>query len=97
MKKLDHQSLEAEALAGPRAEDEAGAIMDGDEDFNALHALVTRAKGLDKDKDVAELRCLVGDHRGQRLHAALDHVLAKIRERRCTGDRKFLRRVGVKP
>jgi DNA-binding LytR/AlgR family response regulator len=54
--------------------------MDGDKDFNELHALVTGAKGF--DQDVAELRTLVKDYNAKRLHAALDRVLAKARERR---------------
>jgi len=110
MKKPDHQTIEAELLAGapPEAEDsetyneqqtraarKAGGIMDADEDFRALHRLVSGANGLDKDADVGELRRLVNDHNRARLHKALDKVLNGIRERRCAGDRAFLRRVGI--
>lgn len=84
-------------LSGSRAEDQdPEETADPDEDFHALHALVTGVSGLDKDKDVGELRQLLADHNGGRLHAALDRVLDRVRESRRAGDHKFLRRMGVK-
>ena len=67
-----------------------------DEDFFALHKLVNGAK-LTGDAEVKMLRDLVNSHNSQRLHAALDKVLNRIRERRrCAGDRAFLRKLGVR-
>ncbi len=65
--------------------------MDGDQDFYALHRLVTTSKL--QGADVDALRALVKDYKAHRLHAALDRVLDRIRERRCTGDRFSRRRV----
>jgi len=70
-----------------RAARKAGAVMDEDPDLFTLHALMDGIRGLDKDADVTELRQLVKDANSKRLHAALDRVLTRVRERRCAGDR----------
>jgi|HubBroStandDraft_5_1064220.scaffolds.fasta_scaffold1096622_1 hypothetical protein len=72
------------------------AAMAGDEDFSALHQLINSAK-LTGDGDVQTLRNLVNEHDRQRLHQALDRVLDRLRQRRCAGDRAFLRKLGVRP
>jgi hypothetical protein len=77
------------------ATDAKKAVMDGDEDFHALHRLITGTKV--NDADVAELRTVINDHNRKRLHAALDRVLDRLRQKRCGGDREFLRRAGVRP
>jgi len=80
-----------------RSARKAGAVMDGDtDDFNALHKLVNGAK-LAEDADVQALRKLVNDYNAKRLHSALDRVLDRLRQRRCAGDRAWLKRMGVKP
>ena len=60
-----------------------------DEDFHVLHRLIAGTKV--NDADVAELRTLMNDHRRRRLHAALDKVMDRLRQRRCTGDRERCR------
>jgi len=103
----DHSQAEREGIMGEPTEDDlnseetraarkAGAVMDGDTDFNALHKLVNGAK-LAEDADVQALRKLVNDYNAKRLHAALDRVLDRLRQRRCAGDRAWLKRMGVKP
>ena len=38
-----------------------------------------------QDADVAELRTLINDHRRRRLHAALDKVMDRLKQRRAQG------------
>jgi len=75
----------------PKAEDAQDA-----DDFTELHRLISSAK-VGTDADLQELSRLVNDHHRRRLHQALDKVLDRIRQKRCAGDRKFLRSAGVKP
>lgn len=106
----DHAAALRESIMGapPSADDDlneqetraarkAGAVVDDDPDLFTLHAIMDSAKGFDKDADVSELRTLVRDANAKRLHAALDKVLDRVRQRRCTGDRKFLKNFGIRP
>ena len=105
MDKYDHQAAEKESIKGasPHAEDDfnsqeraaakrMGAVMDEDPDLFTLHAIMDSVRGLDQDADVRDLRTLVKDANSKRLHAALDRVLTRARERRCAGDRFYGRR-----
>jgi len=89
MEKFDERDNPADRCEARDAK--AGA----DGDFNALHRLVTGTKL--QGADIAELRTLINDHNRKRLHAALDRVLDRLRQKRCAGDREFLRRAGVRP
>lgn len=105
----DHAAALRESIMGapPKAEDDynteetrvarkAGAVADDDPDLFKLHAIMDSAKGFDKDADVTELRTLVRDANAKRLHEALDRVLDRVRQRRCAGDRKFLKNFGIR-
>lgn len=72
-----------------------GEDESGDEDFHALHHLINGA-GLADDQDVKKLRQIIGDERRKRLHAALDRMIDAVYQRRCAGDRAFLRRAGIR-
>lgn len=65
------------------------------DDAQALLQLVSKSRA--KDADVRALRQLLSDHHRARMHAALDVMIDRVHGRRCTGDREFLRKCGVKP
>ncbi|MBZ5667539.1 MAG: hypothetical protein LAO30_23440 [Acidobacteriia bacterium] len=92
----DHQAAEREQMMGAPPKAEGQDAQDAEEDFSALHRLVTGAK-LTGDADVRMLRDLLNKHNSKRLHVALDKVLDRLAQRRRTNDGKFLRRVGVRP
>lgn len=92
---VDIESLRGK---GSQGEDDAaakrqGAMLDRDEDFHALRRLLDSVE-LGGDENFQELRQLVGNDRRRRLHLALDRVLNRMRERRCTGDRARCSGVG---
>lgn len=92
----DRAAAERENLLGPQGGDQDLERVDPDEDFSQLCQLLNSAK-LTEDEDLRMLRKLVNDDNRQRLHKALDKVLERLAQRRCTGDRKFLKNFGIRP